>query len=155
MVIKEQIEELISDYIADNQLFLVDIEISRENDITITIDSFSGIDIDHCVKLSRIVEQGLDREEDDFSLTVTSAGLDLPFKVPQQYQKFLGKEVEIILKKGTKLTGTLSCFNNNTAELTTMATEVVPGKKRKQKVERTEKFSLEEIKTTKAHIKFK
>ena len=155
MVIKELIEELIKEYITDNQLFLVDIEISRENDITVTIDSFLGIDIEHCVRISRLIEQGLNRDDEDFSLTVTSAGLDQPFKVPEQYIKFLGKEVDIILKKGTKIKGILSGFENNTAEISTTVMEVVPGKKRKVKVERSEKFSLEEIKATKAHITFK
>jgi len=91
MIIKEKIATLIEGYLADNSLFLVDITISSENDIEIAIDSYDRVDIKNCADISRIVDAGLNREEEDFSLTVTSAGLDQPYKVFDQYKKSLGK----------------------------------------------------------------
>ena len=65
------------------------------------------MDIDQCAALSRHLESNLDRELEDFELTVTSVGLTSPFKTLRQYKKFEGEEVEVLTKKGEKLSGTL------------------------------------------------
>ena len=66
----------------------------------------SGIEI----AVSREIESSLNRDEEDFELTVSSAGIGYPFKVEQQYQKNLGKSVEIKLNDHTKLNGILLRF---------------------------------------------
>ena len=79
--------------------FIVDISVSKDNDIVLTIESENGkIELDDCVSLSRFFETKFDRETEDYSLTVSSAGLDQPFKVFKQYQKALGSKVEVSLK---------------------------------------------------------
>ena len=66
-------------------LFLVDVFVGRDNDIEVTIESEQGVvELDDCVAVSRFFETCFDREKEDYSLTVTSAGLDQPFKVLKQ-----------------------------------------------------------------------
>lgn len=155
MIIKEKIATLIEGYLADNSLFLVDITISSENDIEIAIDSYDRVDIRNCADISRIVDSGLNREEEDFSLTVTSAGLDQPYKVFDQYKKSLGKEVVVVLKSGAKIVATLTKANPEKIELTYTKLERVEGKKRREIVEIVETYNLSDIKSTKTQINFK
>ena len=88
--------------------FIVDISVSKDNDIVLTIESENGkIELDDCVSLSRFFETKFDREVEDYSLTVSSAGLDQPFKVFKQFQKAVGTKVEVSLKGGKKMVATL------------------------------------------------
>ncbi len=155
MILKEKIVDLISDYLIKESLFLVDTEISKENDITITVESLDNVNIKNCADISKIVEQGFDREEEDYSLTVTSAGLNMPFKVLKQYEKFLGEEVEILLKKGKKIIAVLKAANIDQIEISRFVMEKIEGKKRPQKTEITETYNLSDIKSTRPFIKFK
>ena len=106
MLKKETLIQLVKDYISKNEsIFLVDLIITRSNQIEILIDSFTGISIKNCMSLSRHIESSLDREVCDFSLQVASAGLNEPFKVFKQYKKSIGKEVSEYLKGGQKILG--------------------------------------------------
>lgn len=155
MIQKEKIANLILEYLNKESLFLVDIQVSKDNDIIITIESLDQVTINNCAELSRIVEKGLDRDEEDFSLTVTSAGLDMPFKVLKQYEKFIDQEVEILLGKGRKFTATLKSVNKDTIEVSRFIMEKREGKKRPEKTEVTETYNLSDIKSTRPFIKFK
>ena len=155
MILKEDIWTLIGDYLQQNSLFPVDITISKENDIEVTIDSFGRVDIANCVAISKIIEQGFDRESEDYSLTVTSAGLDQAFKVFEQYKKFLNKDVEVVLKNGRKQTGLLTRATEEEIELTFYKLEKIEGKKKKEKIEVVSIFPLSDIKSTKPFINFK
>ena len=120
MITKDALEKAVCGYLDNNGLFLVDIEISQDNDITITIERHEGaVKVDDCIAIDRIVSAIFDRDVEDYSLTVTSAGLDQPFKVLDQYRKFNGSEVEVVLKKGGKLKGVLSGYNAEGIEITT------------------------------------
>lgn len=82
MIQKEKLTSLIEKYLADNSLFLVDITISSDNDIEITIESLdSEVNLDNCTDINRIILDAVDRDIEDYSLTVSSAGLDQPFRV--------------------------------------------------------------------------
>ena len=83
--------------------FIVEITVKPGNKIIVSIDSFTGIAIDDCVAISRSIEANFDRDIEDYELEVSSAGLTQPFKVFQQYQKNIGKNVEILFKNGQKL----------------------------------------------------
>jgi len=155
MALKEIIEKIVGNYVEKSGLFLVDIVVSRDNDIEVTIDSLNGVSIDNCTDISRLIESSLDRDEEDFSLTVTSAGLDQPLKVAKQYEKFTGKEVEILFKNGVKLIATLIGYKDEKIELAYSKSEKVEGKKRKVKTEYREWYPLDTIKTTKPFINFK
>lgn len=156
MIRKEEIEKAVSDYLTKEGLFMVDIGISGDNDITITVESEQGtVSIDHCVDITRIVEETFDRNQEDYSLTVTSAGLDQPFKVPGQYRKFVGKEVEVVLKEGGKIKGILSGADEEKIEIVSSKMTKEEGKKKKVLVETHTEYSYGSLKSCKPVIKFK
>ena len=98
----EEIKHLIEPILTEHHLFLVELKISKDNVIEVFVDALEGVNIQTCIAVSREIESSLNRDEEDFELTVSSAGIGYPFKVEQQYQKNLGKSVEIKLNDHTK-----------------------------------------------------
>lgn len=95
MIDRKKIEGLIEDKLQGTDRFLVELKISEANHIQVFIDGDSQVDITDCVQVSRDIESHLDREEEDFELHVSSAGLDLPLRKKRQYQKYVGKMLRI------------------------------------------------------------
>ncbi|MBQ6572729.1 MAG: ribosome assembly cofactor RimP [Bacteroidales bacterium] len=156
MITAEALHGAIAGYLAEKGLFLVDIEISKDNDITIAIESSEGdVKIENCVDIDHIVAGVFDRDVEDYSLTVTSAGLDQPFKVLQQYQKFVGSEVEVVVKGGGKMKGVLSSATEEGFEVTVSKMVKVEGSKKKVQQDTVTAFAYDGIKSCKPVIKFK
>lgn len=108
MTSKKQIEELLSQALAkrpEEELFAVSVSVSPKNEIKVYIDGMKGVGIDTCVEVSRHIEENLDRDAEDFELTVSSAGLDQPFRVAAQYVKNIGREVKVVTTDGRTLKG--------------------------------------------------
>lgn len=131
----EQIKSTVTPILENRQLFLVDLTLSGKNVIEIFIDALTGVDIQTCIAVSREIEQHFNRNEEDFELTVSSAGIGYPFKVEQQYQKNLGKTVEVKLEDNTKMTGILKSFTSEEIVLEYEEKRVVAGKKKKETVQ--------------------
>lgn len=109
------ITEAISPVLESRGLFLVDVKISKDNDITITVESAQGVvTLDDCEVINRFFTETFDQDQEDYSLTVTSAGLDGEFKVPAQFAKAIGKKVEMWLKGGKKTIGVLEAATEDT-----------------------------------------
>lgn len=154
MNVSKIIDAISSEIVARN-CYLVDVSISKDNDIEITVESEEGrMELDDCVAISRYFETCFDREKEDFSLTVTSAGLDQPFKVLKQYQKAIGTKVEVQLKGGRKLIATLSEADEEGITLRYMAKEAVEGKKKKELVEHNDRFTMDQVNAVRPHIEF-
>lgn len=154
MIEKDLLITLTEEYLEETPNYLVDILLAPGNNITIEIDNDQGVDIEDCVTLSRHLESKLNREEEDFELTVTSAGLTSAFKTLRQYKKYEGKEVDVLTKKGQKLTGTLKSSDENGYTITVIKKEKPEGAKRKIEVEEDIYFTFDEIKHTKYLIRF-
>jgi len=154
MVELSKIESFVNEVIDDN-IFIVDIKISTSNKINILIDSITGTTIKDCITVSRNIENNLDREVEDFELEVSTPGLSEAFKVPQQYAKNLGKQVETQLKDGHKIKGELKSFNGSIIELVEEKMIKPEGKKRKQKVEVNHSINIDDAVSTKVVISFK
>ena len=154
MIEKSEIATLAEEFLSLSDNYLIDVVIAPGNMITIEIDNDNGVEIDYCATLSRHIESLLNREEEDFELTVTSAGLTNPFKTLRQYKKYEGKEVEILTKKGQKLYAVLKSSDDDgfTAEITKM--EKPEGGKRKVEVVEELRFKFDEVKYTKYKIRF-
>lgn len=154
MVISE-IKDAMESAIVARDCFIVEIKISKENEIGITVESENGqVDIEDCVALSRIFEEKFDREKEDYALTVSSAGLDQPFKVLRQYEKAIGRKVEVMLKGGKKIIAVLTGADSRGIEIKYTVLESVDGKKKKEKTERADRFTFEQINAVKPHIEF-
>lgn len=107
MITEEKVISLIEQRITGTDIFLVEVMVKPGNVIRVHLDRPAGITIDQCVEISRYLNGQMDREEEDFSLEVSSPGIGVPFRVKQQYEKNIGHRVEVILKEGTRLEGTL------------------------------------------------
>lgn len=151
-----EIQDAIMPAIVARDCFIVGINISKDNDIELTVEAETGIvTLDDCVEISRAFEGIFDREVEDYSLTVTSAGLDQPFKVLRQFVKAVGSDVEVLLKGGRKLKGTLTAADGESITLKYIAREAVDGKKKKTDVEHEDRFVMSEVNSVKPHIDFK
>ena len=117
MITNLQIKNLFEQWQKDEDIFLVDIAIKPGNKITVLIDKISGLNITDCVDLSRHIEGNLDREKEDFELSVSSPGADAPFKVLQQYHKNIGRKVKVVTKDDKAITGKLSYVNDNKIDI--------------------------------------
>ncbi|MEG0498771.1 MAG: ribosome assembly cofactor RimP [Alistipes sp.] len=136
-------------------MFVVGCTCSAGNEVELLIDSDSAVSIDACATLSRTVEEELDREEEDFSLTVASAGIGSELKCLRQYRKLTGASVEVLLANGTKICAVLDDVSETALTLSYEEKQLVEGKKRKQLVTVTRVYPFAEIKYTKEYIDFK
>ena len=157
MLKQEEIRELAKQEAIARGLFLVDVKVNNQNVIEVEIDSEAGIGIKECIEVNKALEALLDHEKNDFELTVASPGLGQPLKVFKQYQKNIGKTLDIVTETGEKLTGVLTVASlEDGIALEVSEKRVVDGTSRKRAmVTETYKFKLEEIKTAKVVISFK
>lgn len=150
-----EIKDAISNEIVARGCYLVDVTVSKDNEIEVIIESEEGrIELDDCVAISRYFETCFDREKEDYELTVTSAGLDLPFKVLKQYIKAVGSKVEVQLKGGKKLVATLTAADEESITLSYTAKEAVEGKKKKEFVEHNDRFAMDQVNSVRPYVEF-
>ena len=150
-----EIKDALQSELVARGCFLVDVSVSKDNDIVVTIESEEGkIELDDCVALSRYFETQFDRETEDYSLTMTSAGLDQPFKVFKQYQKAVGTKVEVQLKGGKKMVALLEAADEESVTLKYSVKEAVEGKKKKELVEHVDRFTMDQVNAVRPFIEF-
>ena len=150
-----EIKDALQSELVARGCFLVDVSVSKDNDIVVTIESESGkIELDDCVALSRYFETRFDREVEDYSLTMTSAGLDQPFKVLRQFEKAVGTKVEVQLKGGKKMVALLEAADEESVTPKYSVKEAVEGKKKKELVEHVDRFTMDQVNSVRPFIEF-
>jgi len=151
MISKEEIKKVAEPKIKELDGFLVDVKVNSTNVITVYFDRMEGVQVEHCLVISKYIEEHFDREIEDYELTVCSAGLDNSFMVDEQYQKYLGKEVGVLLTNGKRKTGIILSYDD------VLMLEVAKKKKGSRKEYIVEEVSIpkDEIKETKLKINFK
>ena len=131
--------------------FLVETNVKPTNNIKVFIDADQGATIDQLSKINRALYKWLEENlfpNGDFSIEVSSPGLEEPLKLDRQYLKNTGRMVEIVLKNGLKKEGKLISVSENEIMI-----EEERGKgKKKEMIQHI--ILKEEIKTTKVQIKF-
>ena len=155
MISKDTVRSIVEEWLDGKEYFLVDIEISPDDRIVVEIDHADGVWIEDCVALSRYIEDHLSRDEEDYELEVGSAGLGQPFKVPQQYHCFVGKDVEVLDADGKKYKGVMKSVDGGDFTVTVEEKQKVEGKKRPQLVSVDRTFQMDTVKYTKYLINFK
>ena len=106
MDFRAKVEQLVHEFLETRKdLYLVDLKISAGDDVTVILDGDEGLSLQDCLDASRAVEFNLDREEHDFSLQVMSPGLSEPLKLPRQFKKNMGREIEVLLNSDEKIQG--------------------------------------------------
>ncbi len=155
MIDKSVVKKLVDEWLEGKEYFLVDIQISPDDRIVVEIDHADGVWIEDCVELSKYIEERLSRDEVDYELEVGSAGLGQPFKVPQQYINFIGKEVEVLTKECQKVKGVLKSVDGENFTVSVNEKVQVEGKKRPVKMDVDHEYNMNEVKYTKYIISFK
>ena len=153
---KELIQKAIEPVVEAMGCFIVEITVSKDNDVTLTVEKTSGeVSLDDCVAINDAFLAAFDKDAEDYSLTVSSAGLDQPFKVLEQYVKAIGSQVTALLKGGRKLTGVLTSADEDGISIRYMARELPEGKKKTITVEREERIGFEAVNSVCPLIEFK
>lgn len=119
------------------------------------LDGLTNIAINDCIEISRFIESSLDREQEDFELIVSSAGIDQPFTVEKQYQKNIGRELTVLKKDGLKLKGVLKDYKPETSILIENEKTIKNEKNKKQIIKEQITIPLQEIKESKLILSFK
>lgn len=146
MIDKNLVENITNEAIKSLQrddIFVVQIKVSKNNVIEVSIDGDNGVKVEDCIELSRYIDKHLDRDKEDFELTVMSFGLEEYFTMKRQFNKNIGQDIELIDKEGEKHNGVLADVDEKGIVLTT--------KKDKQ----GKSFSFEDIDKAKVIINFK
>ena len=110
----EKIEEFVKEFIAGSKdLFLVDVKIAPGNKITVLLDGDNGVTIENCTVVNKALYKFIEDQQlfTNFSLEVSSFGVDRPLQLLRQYKKNIGRKVEVLLNDGTKQEGTLTEVN--------------------------------------------
>lgn len=154
MIAKSKVTEIVNEWLATQEYFLVEVSVSADNCVLVEIDHAEGVWIDDCVALSKHIEAHLNRDEEDYELEVGSAGIGQPFKVLQQYINHIGKDVEVLACDGKKYKGVLTAANEVDFTITVKVKEKPEGAKRPIMVDKEHTWKYEEIKYTKYLINF-
>lgn len=154
MIKQEQIKKLALEALSD-EFFIVGITVSSTNSIEVTIDGDKGVTIQKCVEVSRHIEQELDRENEDFELSVYSAGLGRPFIVHRQYIKNIGAKVEVVMPNAKPISGIIKSVDETGFDLETTTLEKEEGSKKKVEVIRIQRFTFDSNPEVKNIISFK
>ena len=154
MKISEIIDAIDSEIVARG-LYIIEVTVRKDNDVEVTIESEEGkVELEDCVAISRFFETKFDRETEDYSLTVTSAGLDQPFKVLKQFVKAVGKKVEVQLNGGKKMVAVLEAADEESITLKYSQKEAVEGKKKKEIVEHVDRFTMDQVNSVRPFVEF-
>ncbi|MBN2745691.1 MAG: ribosome assembly cofactor RimP [Bacteroidales bacterium] len=151
MINNQKIQDLIEQKTEGTDLFLVSLTISPSNAIRVVVDSDSAVSIDKCISISRHIENHLNRDEEDFSLEVTSFGLGEPLVMLRQYEKNLNRNLKITTVDGKVLSGQLLEVFPDKIVLNRTLTK----KEIKEKVDPLVQIEIKQIKESKVEISFK
>ena len=132
-------------------LFLIDFEILDGNTIRIVIDGDAGVLVEDCMYVSRAIEHNLDREDQDFSLEVSSAGANTPLIKERQYQKHIGRRLKLVTFDKQKFEAVLTATEEKYIVLEWKAREPKPIGKGKVTVQKRATIAYQDIE--KAQIK--
>jgi len=155
MIDKKHVESIVNEWLEGREYFLVEVSVSADDCIVVTIDHADGVWIEDCADLSRFIEAHLDREEEDYELEVGSAGLGQPFRVRRQYEIHVGETVETQTRDGHKWQGVLTEVTDDGFTMEVEQKVKPEGAKRPRKELVAMHFTFEEVAYTKYVINVK
>ncbi len=153
-MLKDKVEKLLQEALAQKEsIFLIDFSFGSGNAIRITLDGDQGVTLKDCMDVSRAIEHNLDREEEDFSLEVASAGAGSPIVMPRQYKKNIGRKLKVKTLTNS-FEGNLTEATDEKITLEWKAREPKPIGKGKITVQKREEIVISEIEEAKVILKF-
>ena len=155
MTFKNKVQEVLDAALAERkELFLIDLSINDANKISIVLDGDLGINLQDCIDISRAVENNLDREEQDFSLEVASAGISSPLKLIRQYKKNIGRTLKVKTNSLEEIEAQLTMANDEKITIEWQAREPKKIGKGKETVDKKLELSYVNIKEAIVIISF-
>jgi ribosome maturation factor RimP len=149
-----KVKELVDEALALNEsLYLIDFSISLNNKIQVIVDGDNGVPLSECIRISRSVDNNFDREEEDFSLEVSTPDISHPLKIKRQYLKNINRILKVKTSE-EELEGTLAEADEDKIVLTWKAREPKPIGKGKVTVQKTATIAYTDIKEAKVKIVF-
>ncbi len=146
MTFKEKVNGLLIEGLLEKpSVFLVDLTITDNFKIIVSLDGDNGVVLQDCIDVSRAIENNLDREEQDFSLEVASVGVGSPLKFVRQYKKNVGRTLIVKLATET-IEAELVEANDNFIILSWKAREPKKIGKGKETVQKRQEIPYTEIK---------
>ena len=155
MIDINKVTEIAERHLAGSDMFVVECKATPMGEIELLIDSDTAVKLEDCAALNRAIEAELDREVEDYSLMVASAGIGSELKLLRQYHKILGSSVEVLLKDGIKLLAKLENADEQGIAISYEEKQLIEGKRRKQTVQVSKEYKWEEIKYVKEYLDFK
>lgn len=153
-MLKDKVKVLLDEALqADESLFLIDFTVGLDNRIKVILDGDAGVTLQDCMRVSRAIEHNLDREEEDFSLEVASAGAMSPMIMPRQYKKNIGRKLEVKTLNDT-FEGNLTGITEDGIVLEWKAREPKPVGKGKVTVRKKKEIGFSDINQAKVVLKF-
>lgn len=146
MAFREKILELLEEGLKEKpSLFLVDLTVTETLKVIVTLDGDNGVNLQDCIDISRAIDNNLDREEQDYSLEVASAGVSTPLKMLRQYRKNIGRTLKVKTATET-IEAVLEQVSEESILLSWTAREPKKLGKGKETVEHKREVSYSEIK---------
>ena len=127
MITEKLIEKITDEHLNGTPLFRVEVSVRSGNRVFVYIDGDTGVTVEDCKALNRFIESRIDRETEDYDLTVSTAGADNPLRLPRQYPKHEGRTFEIILTDGSQVTGKLLAATPDHIEIEPVPVKVKGG----------------------------
>ena len=147
MTFKDKVNQQIEKALELNpSLFLVDLKISDSFKISVSLDGDNGVNLQDCIDVSRFVENNLDREEQDFSLEVASAGVSTPLKSVRQFKKNIGRTLRVKTNSNETIEAKLETVNDELIVLSWSSREPKKIGKGKETVQNNREISYTDIK---------
>lgn len=154
MITKQDVLDAVAQKIEDDGNFIVEVSVGPSNEIRLVVDSEKGIPISYCEELDALVETKLDRDKEDYSLEVSSAGICTELKVFGQFRKNIGNKVEVTMPNGAWVRGILVDATEDGFDVETEEKKKVEGEKKKQIIKTVTHYALSDVKMVKDILDF-
>lgn len=151
----EQVRKIAEEVLEKFNCFLIELSVSKNQEICVVADCDTSLSIDTCSEISKEIELRLDREKEDFELTVMSAGIGEALKLPRQYRKIVSKSINILKQDGTKILAKLDDVTEKGIIVSYDEKVLHEGEKRRRLEHISLQIPFEEIKKASEYIDFK
>lgn len=151
---RSKLKDFVESQLVNTDCFLTDLKVSADNRVVVELDSDTGVDLDFCISLNHKIEEEFPSDVEDYELEVGSAGITSPLKLPRQYKKYIGKDLEVFASDGKKYVGELLSADDDCILLGVEQKVRKEGEKRPS-LERVElRFPYSEIRKAQYLLKF-
>lgn len=155
MSFKDKVKVLLDEALTQKaSMFLIDLVVTEDNKISITLDDDNGVILQDCMDISRAIEHKLDEEELIYSIEVASAGVSTPLKFIRQYKKNIGRNLKVTTNELEKIEAKLTNADDEKITLEWQSREPKKIGKGKETVNNKKEIAYSEIKEAIVLISF-